>query len=105
MAWLCLILAGLFEVVWATTMKESQGFSRLSYSLITLVFMVISFGLLAYALKTLPLGTAYTIWVGIGALGTFILGISLFGESLNMGRVIAILLILSGIILLKFVSD
>ncbi len=105
MAWLCLVLAGLFEVVWATAMKESQGFSRLSYSLITLVFMVISFGLLAYALKTLPLGTAYTIWVGIGALGTFILGISLFGESLNMGRVIAILLILSGIILLKFVSD
>ena len=79
MAWIYLLLAGVFEIVWATAMKESAGFTRLWPSLVTLLFMILSFGLLAVSMKTLPLGTAYTIWVGIGAVGAFALGILLFG--------------------------
>ncbi|VTQ26515.1 transporter [Pseudomonas aeruginosa] len=71
MAWIYLLLAGVFEIVWATAMKESAGFTRLWPSLVTLLFMILSFGLLAVSMKTLPLGTAYTIWVGIGAVGAF----------------------------------
>ncbi|HHK8038121.1 TPA: multidrug efflux SMR transporter [Serratia marcescens] len=101
MAWLYLLLAGVFEVVWATAMKESNGFTRLYPSLVTLFFMLLSFGLLAASMKTLPLGTSYTIWVGIGAIGAFIVGITMFGEAVNTLRVVAALLILSGVILLK----
>ncbi|HCD7746753.1 DMT family transporter [Serratia marcescens] len=101
MAWLYLLLAGVFEVVWATAMKESNGFTRLYPSLVTLFFMLLSFGLLAVSMKTLPLGTSYTIWVGIGAIGAFIVGITMFGEVVNTLRVVAALLILSGVILLK----
>ena len=101
MAWLYLLLAGVFEVVWATAMKESHGFTRLYPSLVTLFFMLLSFGLLAVSMKTLPLGTSYTIWVGIGAIGAFIVGITMFGEAVNTLRVVAALLILSGVILLK----
>jgi quaternary ammonium compound-resistance protein SugE len=72
MAWVFLIFAGLFEIVWAYSMKLSEGFSKLTPSIITIVFMILSFGLLAYAMRTLPLGTAYTIWTGIGAIGSFI---------------------------------
>lgn len=104
MAWLSLVLAGIFEVVWASAMKESHGFSRLVPSIITVLFMLMSFGLLAYAMKTLPLGTAYTVWVGIGAVGAFIIGVTLFGEALNMARVIAAALIISGVILLKIAT-
>ena len=71
MAWFFLIFAGLFEIVWAYSMKLSEGFSKLTPSIITIVFMILSFGLLAYAMRTLPLGTAYTIWTGIGAIGCF----------------------------------
>ncbi|MFO6296960.1 DMT family transporter [Rahnella selenatireducens] len=101
MAWLYLLLAGIFEVVWSTAMKESHGFTRLIPSLITAFFMLLSVVLLAIAMKTLPLGTSYTIWVGIGAIGAFILGVTMFGESLNPLRVIAVLLIFAGVILLK----
>jgi len=101
MAWLYLFLAGIFEIVWAAAMKESQGFSRVIPSVITLVFMILSFGLLAVSMKTLPLGTSYTVWVGIGAVGAFILGITLFGEALNTMRVIAALMIIGGVILMK----
>ncbi|OKB64907.1 multidrug transporter [Serratia marcescens] len=104
MAWLYLVLAGVFEVVWATAMKESHGFTRLVPSAITLFFMLLSFGLLAYAMKTLPLGTAYTIWVGIGAVGAFIIGITMFGEALNLARVVAAGLILAGVVLLKMAT-
>lgn len=104
MAWVYLLLAGLFEVVWSTAMKESHGFSKLIPSIITLVFMLFSFALLAIAMKTLPLGTSYTIWVGIGAIGAFILGVTMFGESLNPMRVIAVLLIFSGVVLLKLAT-
>ncbi|MBF7978741.1 MULTISPECIES: multidrug efflux SMR transporter [Rahnella] len=101
MAWLYLFLAGIFEVVWSTAMKESHGFTRLVPSLITAFFMLLSVVLLAIAMKTLPLGTSYTVWVGIGAIGAFILGVTMFGESLNPLRVIAVLLIFAGVILLK----
>ncbi|MFZ4834788.1 quaternary ammonium compound efflux SMR transporter SugE [Rouxiella sp. Mn2063] len=101
MAWVYLVLAGIFEVVWATAMKESHGFSRLFPSIITIVFMLLSFALLAVSMKTLPLGTSYTVWVGIGAVGAFILGVTMFGESMNFLRVLAVVLIISGVILLK----
>ena len=71
MAWIVLVFAGIFEIVWAYTMKMSEGFTKLTPSIITLFFMILSFGLLAYAMRTLPLGTAYTIWTGIGAIGSF----------------------------------
>lgn len=101
MAWLYLFLAGIFEVVWSNAMKESHGFTRLIPSLVTAFFMLLSVVLLAIAMKTLPLGTSYTVWVGIGAIGAFILGVTMFGESLNPLRVIAVLLIFVGVILLK----
>lgn len=101
MAWFYLFLAGIFEVVWSTAMKESHGFTRLIPSILTVFFMILSVILLAISMKTLPLGTSYTVWVGIGAIGAFILGVVMFGESLNPLRVIAVLLIFSGVILLK----
>jgi len=88
-------------VVWATAMKESHGFTRLLPSVITIVFMLLSFCLLSISMKTLPLGTSYTVWVGIGAVGAFILGITMFGESMNFLRVLAVVLIISGVVLLK----
>ena len=104
MAWVYLFFAGIFEVVWSVAMKESHGFSRLVPSIITIVFMLLSFALLSIATKTLPLGTSYTVWVGIGAIGAFILGVTMFGESLNPLRVIAALLIFAGVVLLKFAT-
>lgn len=104
MAWIYLFFAGIFEVVWSVAMKESHGFSRLVPSIITIVFMLLSFALLSIAMKTLPLGTSYTVWVGIGAIGAFILGVTMFGESLNPLRVIAALLIFAGVVLLKFAT-
>lgn len=104
MAWVYLFFAGIFEVVWSVAMKESHGFSRLVPSIITIVFMLLSFALLSVAMKTLPLGTSYTVWVGIGAIGAFILGVTMFGESLNPLRVIAALLIFAGVVLLKFAT-
>jgi len=104
MAWVYLFFAGIFEVVWSVAMKESHGFSRLVPSIITIVFMLLSFALLSIAMKTLPLGTSYTVWVGIGAIGAFILGVTMFGESLNPLRVIAVLLIFAGVVLLKLAT-
>ena len=79
MAWVILVFAGIFEIVWAYTMKMSEGFTKLTPSVITIFFMILSFGLLAYAMKSLPLGTAYTIWTGIGAIGSFLVGIFILG--------------------------
>lgn len=104
MAWVVLILAGLFEIVWAYSMKLSEGFTRLTPSIITLFFMVLSFGLLAYAMRTLPLGTAYTIWTGIGAIGSFAVGIFILGEPVTAIRMLAAVLIVSGLILMKISS-
>lgn len=101
MAWLLLFVAGLLEVVWAFTMKLSEGFSRPVSSIITIVAMIASFALLAMSMRTLPLGTAYTVWTGIGAVGAFALGIVALGEPANLPRVIAAVLIVSGIVVMK----
>lgn len=104
MAWIYLMIAGVLEVIWAYAMKESHGFSRLIPSLITLVAMLGSFGLLAYAMRTIPLGTAYTIWTGIGAVGAFIVGIVVLGEPVNATRIGAAALIIAGLVLMKLSS-
>lgn len=104
MAWLVLAIAGLFEVVWAYTMKLSGGFTRPIPSLITLAAMIVSFALLSWSMRTLPLGTAYMIWSGIGALGAFVLGVVLLGESANPLRLVAALLILAGLVLMKLAT-
>ena len=105
MAWIMLIAAGLLEVVWAFSMKQSEGFTRLWPSVVTVVTMVLSFVLLAASMRSLPLGTAYTIWTGIGAVGAFIVGIIVLGETLNAARLIAALLIVSGLVLMKVATD
>ncbi|WP_312841390.1 DMT family transporter [Delftia tsuruhatensis] len=105
MAWVYLLVAGLLEVVWAFSMKQSHGFTRLVPSAITIVTMIASFGLLAVAMRSLPLGTAYTIWTGIGAVGAFLVGITVLGEQVSAMRVGAAVLIVSGLVLMKMSSD
>ena len=104
MNWIVLFCAGLFEIAWVIGLKYSQGFTRFWPSLITVITMLISIGLLGLSMKNLPVGTAYAVWVGVGALGTAVLGIILFGEALNLARVLSLLLILLGIIGLKLSS-
>ncbi|KQQ55841.1 multidrug transporter [Pseudomonas sp. Leaf127] len=104
MAWIYLMCAGLLEVVWALAMKQSEGFSRPTPTVITLVAMIASFALLSIAMKSLPLGTAYTIWTGIGAVGAFVVGVSVLGEPLTLMRVLAAALIVSGLVLMKMAS-
>ncbi|HRO59621.1 MAG TPA: quaternary ammonium compound efflux SMR transporter SugE [Burkholderiaceae bacterium] len=104
MAWIMLFFAGLFEIVWAYFMKESQGFTRLAPSIVTLVTMIASFVLLAASMKSLPLGTAYTIWTGIGAVGAFLVGIFVLGEPANPARLMAAVLIVSGLVMMKLAS-
>lgn len=104
MAWLCLIAAGLLEIVWAFLMKQSHGFTRLWPSVGTVAFMIASFGLLSLSMRTLPLGTAYTIWTGIGAVGAFLVGVTVLGEQLSLMRVIAAILIVSGLVIMKLSS-
>ena len=104
MAWIMLTFAGLLEVVWAFSMKQSDGFTRLWPSVVTLVAMLMSFGLLALAMRSLPLGTAYTIWTGIGAVGAFAVGIAVLGEAASPARLVAAALIIGGMILMKLSS-
>ncbi|HEY7232468.1 MAG TPA: quaternary ammonium compound efflux SMR transporter SugE [Pseudolabrys sp.] len=104
MAWLYLFLAGLSEVGWAIGLKYTEGFSRLFPSLFTAIAMAVSLALLGLALKSLPVGTAYAVWTGIGAVGTAALGIFLFGEPATAARLICIGLIVCGIAGLKFAS-
>ncbi len=104
MAWVYLVIAGMLEVIWAYSMQQSFGFSRPIPSLITLFTMAASFWLLAIAMRTIPLGTAYAIWTGIGAIGAFIVGIIFLAEAINIMRTCAVALILSGLILLKLSS-
>lgn len=104
MAWIILGIAGLFEVGWAVGLKYTQGFTRLTPSVLTVISMAVSLGLLGLALRTLPLGTAYAVWTGIGSIGTAILGIWLFGESASPVRLACIGLIVAGLIGLKLVS-
>lgn len=104
MAWLYLLIAGALEVVWAFSMKQSHGFTRLTPSIVTLVTMVASFALLAMAMRSLPLGTAYTIWTGIGAVGAFVVGVVFLGEQLSAMRIGAAVLIVCGLVLMKLSS-
>jgi quaternary ammonium compound-resistance protein SugE len=97
MAWLILFIAGLFETAWVVGMKYSQGFTKSGWSIFTVISIFISMGLLAYSLKELPIGTAYAVWTGIGAVGTAILGIYLFNESRELIRLVCIFLIIIGI--------
>lgn len=105
MAWILVVLAGLFEVVWAFLMKQSDGFTRLWPTVATFAFMFVSFGLLSVAMKSLPLGTAYTVWTGIGAVGAFVVGIVILGEQVTVMRVAAAILIVSGLVLMKLSGD
>ena len=104
MAWLFLVAAGILEIGWAYFMKQSQGFSRLGPSMVTLVAMIASFGLLSLAMRSLPLSSAYTIWTGIGAVGAFLIGIFILGESSSPIRLAAAALIVSGLVLMKLSS-
>ena len=104
MAWFYLFLAGLLEVVWAFGLKQSDGFSRLWPSVWTIAAMIVSFSLLATALKTIPIGTGYAIWTGIGAVGTAIVGIVFLGEARDAARLFCLLLIIIGVLGLKLVS-
>ncbi len=101
MPWMFLLAAGLLEIVWAFTMKLSQGFTRSGASVVTLVAMLASVALLSISMKTLPLGTAYTVWTGIGTVGAFIVGIVMLGEPLTIARSTAALLIVAGLLLMK----
>ncbi len=104
MNWLILVLAGLFEIGWAIGLKYTDGFTRLWPTVGTVLAMGISMGLLGIAMKSLPVGTAYAVWVGVGAVGTAILGIVLLGEPANPGRLLGLGLILAGIITLKIAT-
>ncbi|MFO1309391.1 MAG: quaternary ammonium compound efflux SMR transporter SugE [Burkholderiales bacterium] len=105
MAWVVLVVAGLFEVAWAIGLKYTDGFTRLWPSVGTVAAMVASVVLLAWTMKTLPVGTAYAVWTGIGAVGTVILGIALFGEAATFARLACVGLIVAGIVGLKLVTD
>lgn len=105
MAWIYLLFAGFFEISWAIGLKYSNGFTVIFVSVITVICMIASFYFLALSVKTLPLGTAYAVWTGIGTIGTVILGIILFKEPVSVIRILCILLIVSGITGLKLVSN
>jgi quaternary ammonium compound-resistance protein SugE len=104
MAWIILVIAGFFETGWAIGLKYAEGFTRLWPSVWTIVAMIVSVWLLGIAMKSLPVGTAYTVWVGVGSVGTVALGIALFGEPANAARLISIALIIAGIIGLKLAT-
>lgn len=101
MAWVYLFLAGVLEVFWSSFLKLSEGFTRMGYSALTVAGMLASFGLLSQAMKTLPLGTAYAVWTGIGALGSLLVGIAAFGETVSAPRLLFAALLLAGIVGLK----
>ncbi len=104
MAWIYLAIAGVLEIVWAFSMKQSDGFTKLGPSVVTLIAMIASFALLSLSMKSLPLGTAYTIWTGIGAVGAFVVGIAVLGEQASAMRIVAAVLIVSGLVLMKLSS-
>jgi quaternary ammonium compound-resistance protein SugE len=104
MAWVLLVIAGLFEVGWAIGLKYTQGFTRLWPSVWTIVAMVISLWLLGAVMRTMPVGTAYGVWVGVGAVGTALLGIILFGEPATIARLLSVMLIVAGIVGLKLTA-
>jgi quaternary ammonium compound-resistance protein SugE len=101
MDWLLLMMSGVFEVIWSISMKYSDGLTRIVPSLITLLASICSFILLAQALKTIPIGTAYAVWAGVGAIGTAIAGVIIFGETVHLLRIMSILLIITGLVGLR----
>jgi quaternary ammonium compound-resistance protein SugE len=101
MAWFSLVVAGVLEVVWAYFMKQSHGFTRLTPTVLTFLFMAVSFGLLSISMRSLPLGTAYAIWTGIGAVGAFAVGVFVLGESASVVRLLGAGFIIGGLVLLK----
>lgn len=105
MEWIFLAIAGVFEVAWAILLKYSEGFSKLIPSVGTIIFMILSFFFLAKAIEKIPIGTAYAVWTGIGAVGTAVLGIILMNESKELTRIFFILIIVAGIIGLKLFSE
>jgi quaternary ammonium compound-resistance protein SugE len=105
MAWVVLFVAGLLEIVWAFSMKQSEGFTRLVPSLVTLAAMIASVVLLAWSMRTLPLGTAYAVWTGVGAAGAFLVGIFVLDEQASALRILAAVLIVAGIALMKVASE
>jgi quaternary ammonium compound-resistance protein SugE len=105
MAWMLLLAAGLLEIVWAYTMKLSQGFSRPLPTVVTISVMLASFALLSLSMKTLPLGTAYAVWTGIGATGAFVVGVVVLGEPLTAGRIVAAALIVTGLAVMKLTAS
>ncbi|GFE85798.1 quaternary ammonium compound efflux SMR transporter SugE [Steroidobacter agaridevorans] len=104
MAWVLLLIAGLFEIGWAIGLKYTDGFTRLWPSIGTAISMIISVALLGWAMRSLPVGTAYAVWTGIGAVGTVVLGIVLFGEAMTVARLACVALIVAGILGLKLAS-
>ena len=104
MAWVILVIAGVFEIGWAVGLKYAAGFTRLGASLATLASLLLSIGLLGLALRWLPLGTAYAVWTGVGTLGTAVLGMLLFHESAGVGRLLCLGLIVCGIVGLKLLA-
>ena len=104
LVWMLLLLAGLLEIVWSVSMKASNGFTKHHFTALTLVAAGLSFWLLGLALRQLPVGTAYAVWTGIGAVGAAVLGIVFFGESLSIGRILCIALIVAGILGLRFLG-
>ena len=105
MAWIVLVAAGLLEIVWAFTMKISDGFTRPGPAAVTIVAMIASFGLLSFSMRTLPLGTAYMVWTGIGAVGAFVVGVVVLDEAVNVTRVLAAGLILAGLVLMRLSAE
>jgi quaternary ammonium compound-resistance protein SugE len=104
MAWVILVVAGLFEVAWAIGLKYTEGYTRLWPTVGTVAAMIVSVALLGLAMKSLPVGTSYAVWVGVGAIGTAALGIVLFGESASAGRLVSLGLIVAGIVGLKLAT-
>lgn len=105
MHWLYLVLAGGMEIVWAVGLKYSQGMTRPFIAVITVVAALLSFFLLSLAMKVLPLGTAYAMWTGIGAVGSLVFGVLLFGENISLGKIVALTLIVAGLVTLKLVTS
>ena len=104
MSWIVLFIAGLLEVVWAVGLKYTHGFSRLVPSVITIVAMVVSMALLSWAMKTLPVGTAYAVWTGIGASGAMAVGILFWNDPLTFWRILGVMFIVGGVVMLKLAS-
>ncbi len=105
MAWIFLILAGLSEIVWAYGLKMTNGFTHIEWSLITIVFMIVSFFLFAKSMKEIPIGTAYAVFTGIGAAGTAVVGIAMLGEAINTMKIVSLLILIAGIVGLKLVGE